>query len=58
MNGTYFYPKKYRKYVKKTTAQSSQHRICCQNITHHKFLSKHQICLWKETLSQQRIKTL
>jgi len=43
MNLTYFHPKKYRKYVKKTTEQLSQHQICCQNIRHQKFPSKRQI---------------
>jgi len=41
MNLTYFYPKSIENLGKKQ--QLSQHQICCENIRHQKFLSKHQI---------------
>jgi len=41
MNLTQFHPKSIKHLGKKQ--QLSQHQICCQNIRHQKFLSKHQI---------------
>jgi len=43
MNLTHFHPKSIENLKKKK--QLSQHQICCQNIGHQKFLSKHQ--MWK-----------
>jgi len=40
MNLTYFHPKSIENLGKRR--QLSQHQICCQNIGHKKFLSKHQ----------------